>query len=158
MYLAAINKYLIPLLLLSVFTHTSHSSDFSTWKQQQLSGFKQTRDEFEVYRHEISAAFAEYKRKSESIWGSDTVTPDKTHWVSYIDKLGQRSVVDFENGTIDVEVAIPVLQEDDDYGKKRLEETILKALQQGADKRPMQQIAKQPVSRPTGDPLLKRIC
>lgn len=147
------NKNLVTLSLLLVSTQTSYSSEFSDWKQQQLTGFEQTKNEFKAYRRELNDAFAEYRHKVERIWGKDTVTPDNIHWVSYIDNLGQRSVVNFEDGIIDVEVALPA-QDDDNIGKKRLEETILKALEQGADKRPIQQLAKQPVSMPAGDAVL----
>lgn len=131
---------------------TSHAENFNDWKNQQESGFKQTKDEFEQYRAEIDAAFKEYKRKTAIVWGKDNKMPDGKRWVSYIDKLNQRSVVDFEKGVINVEVALP--REQSDQGKKLLEQALLKAMKQGGDTRAIQQIAKQPVSKPAGRDIL----
>ena len=133
---------------------TSHAESFDDWKNQQQTGFKQAKTEFEEYRAEIDAAFKEYKRKTGAVWGKDNVTPDGKRWVSYVDKLNQRSVVDFEQGVVNVEVALPTGQKLDDEGKKQLEQALLKAMKQGGDQRPMQQIAKQPVSKPTGKDVL----
>ena len=142
-------------LLLLVFCFvitTSQAENFNEWKNQQQSGFKKTKDDFEQYRAEINAAFKEYKRKTGVVWGKDNKLPTGKRWVSYIDKLNQRSVVDFEWGIINVEVALS--KEQSDQGKKLLEQALLKAMKQGGDKRPIQLIAKQPVSQPVGKDIL----
>ena len=131
---------------------SSHAENFDDWKKQQQSGFVQAKDEFEEYKAEVDAAFKEYQRKTAAVWGKDNKMPDGKRWVSYIDKLNQRSVVDFEQGVINVEVAMP--RDQSDQGKKQLEQALLKAMKQGDDKRPIQQIAKQPVSKPTGKDVL----
>jgi membrane-bound lytic murein transglycosylase C len=133
----------------------SHAESFDDWKSQQQSGFKQAKDEFEVYRAELDAAFKEYKRKTGAVWGRENATPDGKRWVSYIDNLNQRSVVDFEQGVVNVEVALPGDRPvTDAQGKKQLEQALLKAMKQGDDKRPMQQVAQQPVSQPSGKDIL----
>jgi len=131
------------------------ASDFEDWKNQQQAGFVKEKNEFEKYREEILSAFGEYMLKTGAVWGEDNIKPDKTRWVSYIDSLGQRSIVDFEQGVVNVEIAIPV----DDYvneqqAKKQLEIALTKAMNQGVDERPMQEIAKQPVSKPVGEAVL----
>ncbi len=141
------------LLLLLPAVHADDS--FEAWKREQLSGFKQSKDEFKAYRQELKAAFEEYKRKTAAVWGRDNIVPGKNNWVSYIDNLNHRSVVDFEKGIIDVELAVPDgLDIDDAQARKQLEQTLLKAISLGEDKRPMQQIARQPVSLPDGDAVL----
>ena len=81
--------------------------------------------------------------------------PGSKRWVSYIDKLNQRSVVDFEQGVVEVEIALPSTQRvDDEQARKQLEQALVKAMKQGDDKRPMQQIAQQPVSQPSGKDVL----
>ena len=133
----------------------SHAESFQDWKNQQQSGFVKVKDEFEEYRAEIEAAFKEYKRKTGAVWGKDNKEPGGKRWVSYIDKLNQRSVVDFEQGVVNVEIALPSEHSvDDEQGKKQLEQALLKAMKQGDDKRPIQQIAQQPVSQPSGKDIL----
>lgn len=132
-----------------------HAENFSDWKNQQQSEFKQVKDEFEQYRDELNAAFAEYKRKTGAVWGRENVIPSGKRWVSYLDQLNQRSVVDFETGVIKVEVALPVDRSvSEGQAKKQLEQALLKAMKQGEDLRPMQQVAQQPVSQPSGEAVL----
>ncbi|MDH5388732.1 MAG: murein transglycosylase domain-containing protein [Gammaproteobacteria bacterium] len=150
-------KYLCKCLSLVVVSFcfsftTSHAESFDDWKNQQQTGFQKAKTEFEEYRAEIDAAFKEYKRKTGAVWGKDNITSDGKRWISYIDKLNQRSVVDFEQGVVNVEVALPADQ--GDQGEKLLEQALLKAMKQGGDQRPIQQIAKQPVSKPMGKDVL----
>ncbi len=134
---------------------TSHAESFQDWKKKQQTGFVKVKDEFKEYRAEIDAAFKEYKRKTGMVWGNDNKLPSGKRWVSYIDDLNQRSVVDFEKGEITVEVALPSNQRaDDGQGKKLLEQALVKAIKLGDDKRPIQQIAQQPVSQPSGEEIL----
>ena len=146
----------ISLLAASFFAITVCSAgDFQDWKNQQQSSFKQAKDEFELYKAELDAAFKEYQRKTAAVWGKDNAVPGGKRWVSYIDKLNQRSVVDFEQGVVTVEIALPMEQADDgEQSKKQLEQALLKAMKQGDDKRPMQQVAQQPVSQPEGKDVL----
>lgn len=148
---------LLSLLGCSLSVSSLHAeNNFDGWKRQQMSDFEQSKNEFEKYKREIKAALKEYKRKTAGIWGRDNVIPDKTNWVSYIDDLDQRSVVDFENGSIEVEVAIPADQSiDDNQARKKLEQTLIKAMKMGDDKRPIQQIAQQPVSQPDNKAVLQ---
>ncbi|MDH5611878.1 MAG: murein transglycosylase domain-containing protein [Gammaproteobacteria bacterium] len=134
---------------------TGHAESFNDWKNQQQSGFQQAKDEFEIYKAELESAFKEYKRKTGAVWGRDNVTLDGKRWVSYIENLNQRSVVDFEQGVINVEVALPSDQiVNDTQGKKQLEQVLLKAMKQGDDQRSMPQVAQQPVSQPSGADVL----
>ena len=154
-FIKILNKYFCVLAVSFFVVTLSQAEDFRDWKNQQQSGFKQVKDEFEKYRAEIDAAFKEYKRKTGAIWGKDNKLPSGKQWVSYIDKLNQRSVVDFEKGVVNVEVALPSDQRiDDEQARKKLEQALLKAMKQGVDDRPIQQIAKQPVSKPVGRDVL----
>ena len=150
-----LNKYLCMIAVSFFIATVAQAEDFRDWRNQQQSGFKQVKDEFEKYRAEIDAAFKEYKRKTGAVWGKDNKLPSGKQWVSYIDKLNQRSVVDFEKGVVNVEVALPSDQRiNDEQARKKLEQALLKAMKQGVDDRPIQQIAKQPVSKPVGRDVL----
>ena len=150
-----LNKYFCMFVVGFFITTAVQAEDFRDWRKQQQSGFIQVKDEFEKYRAEIDAAFKEYKRKTGAVWGKDNKLPSGKQWVSYIDELDQRSVVDFENGVVNVEVALSSEQRiNDEQAKKKLEQALLKAMKQGVDDRPIQQIAKQPVSKPVGRDVL----
>jgi len=136
--------------------HADTDTSFEEWKKQQQSSVQQSKDAFTAYKAEIQAAFKEYSRKTATVWGRDNVVPDKKNWVSYIDQLNQRSVVDFEKGTVDVEIALPAGQSiDDKKGKKKLENILLKAMNLGDDKRSIKNVAEQPVSQPQGGAVLR---
>lgn len=138
-----------------VIPNSFAETGFSDWKKQQQSEFRQGKTTFKTYKDETKAAFKEYKRKTAKIWGKDNFVTDKKHWVSYIDQLNQRSIVDFEKGTVTVEVAIPVNQAgNDENAKKQLEQVLLKAMKLGDDNRRIEKIAQQPVSQSTGKPVL----
>lgn len=133
------------------------ASDFESYRQKLQTEFQQSKDEFKEYRRELLAAFETYKRKTGSVWGEkNNVMPDRSNWVSFQGDLSHRGVVDFENGTVDVAVALPVDDRvSDDGARRKLEDTIVKVLKQGADTRPMAEVAKQPVAKPKGPPVLK---
>ncbi|HHJ34360.1 MAG TPA: DUF3393 domain-containing protein [Gammaproteobacteria bacterium] len=134
------------------FTETG----FDDWKKQNQAAFQQGKDEFKLYRSEIKAAFKEYTRKTSAVWGRDNIGPDRKRWVSYIDKLNQRSIVDFEKGTINVDVALPEKERSDDaQGRKQLEKVLLKAMRLGDDKRAIQKFAEHPVCQPEEAAVLK---
>lgn len=151
--LCLFKKSAVVLLVCGIVNSPAYASDFEDWKKQQQAGFVKEKNEFDKYREEILAAFGEYMRKTGAVWGDDNIMPDKTRWISYIDSLGQRSVVDFEQGVVNVEVAVDQ-STNDEQGKIQLEQALLKAMNQGVDERPMQAMAKQPVSRPVGDAVL----
>ena len=133
------------------------ASGFDQYRQQMQQEFQRSKDEFQEYRRQLLAAFETYRRKTAAVWGAKSnVMPDRTNWVSFQGDLNHRGVVDFEHGTVDVGVALPADDKVTDAGARRkLEDTIVKVLKQGADTRPMAEIAKQPVSKPGGPPVLK---
>lgn len=133
------------------------AEDFDAYKQQINSEFKQTKDEFKEYRQQLLNAFSEYKTQTAQVWGDkNNPVSDKKTWVSYQGDLNHRSVVDFENGEVDVELAIPVdAPVGEDEARENLKKTIVNTLKQGADTRSILELAKQPVSVPSGQAVLK---
>jgi membrane-bound lytic murein transglycosylase C len=133
------------------------AEDFDAFKRQINSEFKQSKDEFKEYRQQLQDAFSRYKTETAQIWGdgNSPVSNDKT-WVSYQGDLSHRSIVDFEGGTVDVEVAISSDKTlSDDNARDELKKTIVSTLKQGEDTRSIIEIAKQPVAVPTGAPVLR---
>ncbi|MDT8283093.1 MAG: murein transglycosylase domain-containing protein [Gammaproteobacteria bacterium] len=139
-----------------IFTTADADTSFADWKKQQQSSLQKSKDLFADYKSEITSAFALYKRKTSSIWGKDNIAPDKNNWVSYIDQLNQRSVVDFEKGTVDVEIALPVEPGNDKpVGQKKLEDLLYEVMNLGDDIRSIEELAEQPVSQPEGSAILR---
>jgi peptidoglycan lytic transglycosylase C len=131
-------------------------SEFDTFKKLESKQFNKTKDEFRLYKQQLLSAFDQYKYQTSRIWGDkNTVSPDSKNWINYQNDLQHRSVVDFEKGTIDVEIAIDSDQNiSDDEAQKQLRQTIINSLQQGSDKRSVLDMAKKPVSQPSGTAVL----
>ena len=132
-------------------------SDFDAFKNQTDVEFQSAKDEFKLYKQQLLAAFDQYKYQTAKIWGKDnTVLPNNRNWISYQNDLNHRSVVDFEKGTVDVEIVIDADKDvSTSEARKQLEQTIVDSLKQGADQRSLVEIAKSPVSRPSGPSVLK---
>lgn len=89
--------------------------DFEAYSQQAYEDYmayeRQARQEFEAYVNSINA-----------VWG-DTLTDTQKEWVSYSDDRSERSVVDFETGRIDVEVALDEGASEEEV-KSRLQQAV----------------------------------
>ena len=98
-------------LLVSQIAVAGTHSDFESYKQQQTRGAAAARDDFEVYKQKLLAAFEHYKKQTGKVWGNKhNVSPQASNWISFHGDLGHRSVVDFDQGVISIEVAIPAQQ------------------------------------------------
>ena len=117
--------------------------DFEAYSQQAYEDYmayeRQARQEFEAYVNSINA-----------VWG-DTLTDTQKEWVSYSNDRSERSVVDFETGRIDVEVAL-----DEDASEAEVKRRLQHAVEQLLNNRgttcpyrsevdPSNPIAKQPI-------------
>jgi len=130
---------------------------FDAYKDQVKSEFKQSKDEFREYRQQLLNAFEKYRAETAQVWGDkNNPVNDKKTWVSYQGDLSHRSVVDFENGLVIIEVAIPADKPvSNTEAHDDLKKTIIDSLKQGADNRSIMEIAKQPVAVPSGSAVLK---
>ena len=89
--------------------------DFEAYSQQAYEEYmayeRQARQEYEAYVNSINA-----------VWG-DTLTDTRTEWVAYSNDRSERSIVDFETGHIDIEVALDEDASEDEVNR-RLESAI----------------------------------
>lgn len=147
----------LSVVLLLFLSQAVMAEDFDAYKHQMNSEFKQSKDEFKEYRQQLLNAFAEYRAETAQVWGDkNNPVTDKKMWVSYQGDLSHRSVVDFENGLVNVELAVPVDKPiSDSEARDDLKKTIVNTLKQGADMRSIVEIAKQPVAVPSGSAVLK---
>lgn len=136
--------------------YSSHNDEFESFKNSQNTQFDDINEEFALYKKQLLSAFEDYKAQVSTVWGdSDSIAPGSKNLINYQDDLSHRSIIDFEKGTVDIEIAVADKDKlTDKQIRTQLQQTIIKSLKQGTDKRSFIDIAKQPVSKPTGNPVL----
>ncbi len=119
-------------------------AEFNAYKKAQQQAYA-IKNEFRDYRARLRHAFKVYQAKTAAVWGDNNVLPDKTNWVSYLNTINQRSIVDFEHGTVDVEIALPVDTSLSDQAiREKLKANIQNLFTQPADERSLPEMAAQP--------------
>lgn len=120
--------------------HTDDDDD-----KHYTSARQQTDLDLIEYNKQILEAYNKYKAKVAQVWGDESVIPDAKTDVTYRDQMQQRSVVDFEEGSVNVEIAITA---DDDAQARSIEERLAKAIEQTilepSDERSIVEIAEDP--------------
>lgn len=82
-------------------------SEFNEFREKAVK-------EYDEYAKAMYAEYMEYVSSIKDMWGEENVAEDtKTEWVEYGKDLKSRSVVDFENGKIDVEILLDNENEND---------------------------------------------
>ena len=93
---------------------------------------KKAHDEYEQYEKKMRAEYEKYVSSIKKTWGKNNVIDDtQSEWVEYGNDYKSRSIVDFENGDITVEVVLDddVNENDSEEIEKRLAEAIEKMLE-----------------------------
>ncbi len=105
-------KYLLTIIVASGLCRT-YSQDINTHsaldsiKMQFEQEAQKTVTDFEAYEAQARSDYFRYVQSIKDIWGGDTIIDNtKTEWVEYSPDFHSRSIVDFENGDITVEVAV----------------------------------------------------
>jgi len=147
----AISLVSVLLSINAIASPSATMSEFDTYKAQQQQEQKKqnTKEQFEAYKAQLQAAFSLYKKKTTAIWGRENVLPNRTNWVSYLDSINQRSIVDFEHGRVEIAIALPIDTPLSDQDiKNKLKDNLQVLFKQGADTRSLPEIAKQPALKP----------
>jgi len=92
----------------------------------------------------ILKAYEEYQEKAARIWGGEAVVPDSKTSVTYRDNLNQRSIVDYEQGQVKVELAISPERSDSREALNKLADAVQQTLLQPPDNRSVIDIARNP--------------
>lgn len=109
------------------------------------SARSETDNRYERQGAEIAQAYAQYKQKVAQVWGEEAVVPDAKRNVTYRDNLRQRSVVDFEEGVVTVELAVaPDKAQDSDTLQSQLATAVGQTVLQGPDDRSIVEMAEHP--------------
>lgn len=124
---------LLTVLLSVAVTANAQQTDEERAEQKRAEFEKQadaTRDAFNTYRDSVVQDYEKYEaqlkeefdgyvRSIELVWGTDSALTDTpTRWVEYSDDFSSRSVVDFENGTVEIEVAVDETADEETVARK----------------------------------------
>ena len=92
---------------------------------------KRAHDEYDKYEKQMRAEYQNYVNSIGKTWGKDNVVDDtQSEWVEYGNDYKSRSVVDFEKGSISVEVVLDDVDENDtEEIEKRLADAIERMLE-----------------------------
>lgn len=90
---------------------SQRQADFEAQAEAMRSDFYAYRDsvvqDYEAYEAQLRKEFDDYVSSIAAVWGVDSALTDTpVRWVEYGDDRQSRSVVDFDRGTVDVEVAV----------------------------------------------------
>ena len=104
-----INKQMLSYVLLIIISGLWAQSDYEDYLKKDQQAFAEYEAsitaEYEKYELEDKQAFEKFKREVEEKW-EEFKSPSKKEYVEYDDKKESRTSVDFEKGTITVEVLL----------------------------------------------------
>lgn len=89
-------------------------NSLDSMRQQFEQDVARMRADFEAYEAQARADYDRYVQSVKSVWGGDTIVDNtKKVWVEYGNDYRSRSIVDFEKGGIDVEIAVDESEKQD---------------------------------------------
>ncbi|TWI70687.1 membrane-bound lytic murein transglycosylase C [Desulfobotulus alkaliphilus] len=93
-----------------VMPPASPAQSFEEYMKQQQSAFvsyqEQINRDFQEYQRIIEEEFSNFKKQVQESWG-DEIVSTPTQWVEYSRNMKNRTLVDYENSTITVEIQAP---------------------------------------------------
>ena len=94
---------------------------------------EEARKEYERYEQQMRKEYFEFANSVKQVWGSDTIVDDtKNEWVEYGKDYKSRSIVNFENGEILVEVAFDDIEK---CAQEEIDRRISKAVEKMLESR-----------------------
>lgn len=100
--------------------HQQAVDEYEAYRQQAI-------EEYEAYQKQAKEEYANYVKSIDAVWGKEQFADDtQKDWVEYFDDFRSRSIVDFENGKITVEVA---LNETEAREKQTVDEHLTSAIE-----------------------------
>ena len=100
---------------------------------------------YKKQNEKIQKAFKRYQKKVAKVWGKEAVMPDAKRDVTYRNNFKERSIVDYDEGMVKIELALkPSLAKKPKHTQRKLISAIKKTIKQGPDNRSIINIAKRP--------------
>lgn len=130
----------------SVFaSHNAKHGSAKDHAEKTVSPQHSLQQELENYERDIKAAINVYKEKTAKVWGDEVIIPDSKTDVTYRNDLTERSVVDYEEGTIQVEIAIVIARSSsNDRVAEKLALAVADTILRGPDHRSFSEMAEEP--------------
>lgn len=132
------------------------SADHNAYHSRQTAAAATKKKVVTGYRQqsrEIKAAYRQYIRKVTRVWGNAAELPDAKRDVTYRNNLKQRSIIDYEQGVVKVELAVdPAQAKNRGAVKSELATAIGQTLSQRVDRRVITDIAENPTPPPGSGP------
>lgn len=126
----------------SMMAQTANDVTLESMRQEFISEINQQRDDFEQYSEQARLEYERYEQQMrqeytsyvqsiKNVWGNDSIVEDSpTEWVEYGDDYKSRSIVDFDNNDITIEIALDNINPKDEYQiNQKLEEAIERLLE-----------------------------
>lgn len=102
-------------------------------RQQFEQDVVRMHSDFDSYEAQARADYEQYVQSIKSVWGGDTIVDNtKKVWVEYGKDYRSRSIVDFENGGIKVEVTVDEWEKQD---TSLIDTRLVEAIRQMLDSR-----------------------
>jgi len=93
----------------------------------------------------IQKAFRQYQKKVTKVWGKEAVMPGAKRDVTYRNNFRERSIVDYGEGKVKIELALkPDIAKNPKHTQRKLIAAIKKTIKQGPDNRSIIKIAQRP--------------
>ncbi len=97
------------------------------------------------YEKRLQKAFRQYQKKIAKVWGKEAIVPDSKQDVTYRNNFKQRSIVDYGEGVVKIELALkPSIAKNARSLHRKLLTAIKKTVTQGPDTRSIIEITKRP--------------
>jgi len=144
MFARLITSLLTFVLLLSPASITAnHAPDINhgklTGKNKKLNPVYKKQEE------KVRKAFRQYKKKVANVWGKESVMPDAKRDVTYRNNFKERSIVDYGEGMVKIELALkPGIAKNPKNTRRKLISAIKRTIKQGPDTRSIITIAQRP--------------
>ena len=109
--------------------------------------------ELKKYEQEIQQSISKFEEKTAKVWGDETVVPDASQDVAYRNNQSERSIINYEDGKVVVEIAVNI---DKSMNKRRIAEqlsnAVSSAILNGPDIRSYQEMAENPDAPDSANP------
>lgn len=100
---------------------------------------------YKAREKKIKQAFKQYKKKVAKVWGNEAVLPEAKRDVTYRNNFKERSIVDYAEGVVEVELALkPRLANNAHTARRKLISAVKKTINQAPDNRSIIEIVKKP--------------
>jgi len=132
-----------PLVANHLPSHSAKTKELSS--KAKTKSRKKVTKAYKKHEKRLQKAFKKYKKKVGKVWGKEAIIPDAKRDVTYRNNYKQRSIINYDEGVVKIELALkPAIAKNPLTTKRKLITAIKKAINQPPDERSIIEIAKRP--------------